>query len=242
MALGTPVALSTIGSGTDAATYAGTSGTPGNRELLIACVGGTQATTNVTTPTVINAPWGLTWTRDARGDNAFTIGGAVNRAGYIFYAATNAGTTYGADTFDVDFGGITHTGCTAIVLRISGAKLGNNGLDAIRQLIITADATTPYAAGPLSAAFHTANRPLAFYHVNTVTDIIHDSAGGWTEISTISQTPPTIQSAAHWNAGSFDTTPTATTGVNQVGGQWALEIEAALPGVPGLVMAPHRAP
>lgn len=230
MALSSPISVCTKTSATDTTAYSTGIGNPGANALVVVYVNAERTTVGPDVPSIANSPWGLTFTRDARGDNAWTAAGTTRRAGWIFYAATTSDP--GDDTFDVAFAN-TVIGCEIIVVAYTGADLSGDPLDALVQCTVAAGSSNAYAPTALNAAGDAENRSLAFYAINvTLQTIVEDSGGGWAELVELSHSTPTISNAAHYIAAGFDTTPTATpsAGNSTVWGAWGLEIKAAAAG------------
>ena len=203
---------------------------------MVAFVGVQQTSATPTTPTVANSPWALTWARDSRADNAWTSAGATRRSAFMFYAATG-GAAPGSDTFDIDLGGVTNIGAEAICVAITGADLSAGPLAALVQAVPGIGAVSLMNNVTLSAAANAANRTLAFFELNSTTPTINQEAG-YTELTEVSHTAPTIRAECCWNPTAFDTTPSASSSdsIGYASGQLGIELAAQLDDPPAIAM------
>jgi len=192
----------------------------------VVLVGVTSSIASGTAPTISVSGLTLTWA-----ESAMTLYSATVRR-IAVWEAFAASAQSGVITITHD---VNSTGTSWSVEEVTGMDT----TDPVLQPTTGTTGTTSITI-TLAAAGDAANRPYLFnsHRANEVT--AHDSAGGWTELSDVNGTGPSMGAEAQYKSDAFDTTCFASWTTSSNTGGVCLEIKIAA-GAPPAAPPPHRA-
>jgi hypothetical protein len=212
-----------IHSPTDASSYSFPSITAGNNLLYVVFVNSAIGSGGIAPAATSVAGAGLTFTEIGTPGGLLYSGGAGVRRMQAWRALVGSGAATGAVTINLNG---TSIGLDAVLLELSGVDTsGSNGSGAIAQSATGSVTNGTSLSVALGAFASTNNRPVAF--ISHRLDEATTSEPGYIELDEGIHRAPLTGTTCEWNAGTAETTPSASWLTVADAGGFALEIRAA---------------